>query len=300
MISIIIITHNREPKILQRAIESVLLQDYDDKEIIIINDSPKDYKYINEVRSLIDKYINAYKDIKYIEHDKTMGACAARNTGIRESNGEYIALLDDDDEWISKKLSKQMDCFNRSSDPKLALVYCGLTFVYDNENNREEDFLLEMYKGNVFTELLGNNFIFGASFPLIRADVLKSIGGFDTEFLSCQDWDVWLRVAKNWTVDYCNEPLVRYHIHGGDQITKNFDNRINGLTQLTKKYYSDYCNNPIQYKQILNKILYQYSCKGDLYNALSIFKKIRETDVASGFELFTLRIKILKWILIKR
>ena len=106
-VSVIIPTHNRG-EMLRRAIDSVLSQTYKDFELIIVSDGSADET---------DKVIVSYTDprIRFLKHDKSRGASAARNTGIRASIGQYIAFLDDDDEWTLDKLEVQVPVIEKSA-----------------------------------------------------------------------------------------------------------------------------------------------------------------------------------------
>ena len=109
MVSVIITTYKREPETVERAAKSILEQTYKDIELIIVDDSPASF----DKRIAVEKRVKELSSsIKYIKHETNMGACAARNTGIRSANGEYVAFLDDDDEWLPDKLEKQMKKFS--------------------------------------------------------------------------------------------------------------------------------------------------------------------------------------------
>ncbi len=300
MISVVVITHNRNPETLGRAIESVINQEYRDIEIIVVNDSTSDYKLYGNVREMMTNLKRRNQNLRYIEHSTSQGACAARNTGLKNANGEFIAFLDDDDEWTKDKLSKQLKVFQESGDSKLALVYCGFCFVYDDKEYLEKRYNGEMFRGKVYEKLLGNNFIYGASFPLIRTEVMNELGGFDERFPSCQDWDVWLRIAEKWNVDYCSEPLVRYHVHSGEQITKSSKNRINGLEKLIDKHRKGYEHNEEAYKAILQRLVYQYATYGDMKKTFETLKVLTKSSPLSFAEKSIMYVKILKWKILKR
>ena len=85
------------------------------------------------------------------------------------------------------------------------------------------------------------NFIGSTSFPLLRISALKKIGGFDLEMQSAQDYDVWVRIVKEFKVNFVAKPLVLYHFHEGDQITKNPAKKIAGLERVINKN-SDFIN----------------------------------------------------------
>ena len=234
MISVIIPTHKREPSILARALDGVLCQTYRDIEIIVVDDSPPEYPLRAEVASIVHEYSKSNSDIsiRYYAHDKNSGACAARNTGIQYAKGEYTSFLDDDDEWLPTKLEKQMKVMQLSES---ALVYCGCICRNDVANTETER-KTEYYAGRVFEELLFRNFIDSTSIPLIKSECLKAVGGFDEMLQSAQDYDLWIRIAAEYPIDYVDEPLVIYHEHDGEQITSNPLKKISGLERLNQKY----------------------------------------------------------------
>jgi len=229
LISVVITTHKREPSIVERAVRSVLAQTYENIELFVVDDSPSDYPYREEVRKTVEKY--ADKNVKYIEHEQCMGACAARNTGLEHCSGEFIAFLDDDDEWKPLKLEKQLRGF---IEEKIALVYCAWE-VKDDTTGVSIYPEFRCMSGKIYTELIKENFVGSTSYPLLRRSALEEIGGFDIVMQSAQDFDVWLRLAQRYEVNYVNEPLAVYHIHAGERITTNNLKKINGLERLNEK-----------------------------------------------------------------
>ena len=227
LITIVITTHKRNPEIVERALVSVLNQTYPQTEVIVVDDSPSDYIYRDDVMKMIKKY----NKVKYIRHSSCMGACVARNTGLSEANGKYIGYLDDDDEWKANKLELQIAGF---TDDNVALVYCGS----ETKNDQTGMCVVsdtKFIKGNVYEQLILKNFIGSTSFPLIRTDYLKSIGGFDPLMKSAQDYDVWLRLSMKYTINYVEVPLVIYHIHDGCRISNVANNKVKGLERLNEK-----------------------------------------------------------------
>lgn len=234
MVSVIITTYKREPAMLLRALDSVLTQTYNDIEIIIVDDSPSDFPDRAKVREAVEKRKQEYSHIKisYIAHPENMGACVARNTGLFAAKGEYIGYLDDDDEWLPEKTAKQLAVMQQSS---AALVYCGGLCI-DDSTGISKNAKKEYVKGKALNRLLYSNFIESTSYPLIRKECIEAIGGFDPLMQSAQDYDVWLRLAEKYDIDYIPEPLVRYHIHNGERITSNPIKKINGLERINEKY----------------------------------------------------------------
>lgn len=234
LISAIITTHKREPSMVSRALDSILAQTYRNIEIIVVDDSPSDYPFRGDVQAIVlgKKAIEKSISIRYIQHDKNMGACVARNTGMNASNGEVIAYLDDDDEWMPEKLEKQLQVMQYSN---AAMVYCGC--ICKNEATGESrERKTEYHRGNIFKRLLYYNFVDSTSVPLIKKKCLLEVKGFDPLMQSAQDYDVWLRLAQEYEVDYVAEPLVIYHEHAGEKITSNPRKKIQGLERLNKKY----------------------------------------------------------------
>src|SRR3989344_2456358 len=113
MISIIIPTYNRA-KLLRRAIESVLKQTFQDFELLVVDDGSTDNT--NEV---VMEYASKDKRVFYISQENSGGASRPKNTGIKTARGEYIAILDSDDEWMQNKLEVQLRHFEQSVNQKL-------------------------------------------------------------------------------------------------------------------------------------------------------------------------------------
>lgn len=299
MISVVIITHNRECEILERALSSVIHQSYQDIEIIVVNDSDRSFYDFQHIREMMDSVINnSHINIRYIEHESPKGACAARNTGLKNANGDYIAFLDDDDEWEESKLFDQLIEFEKSEYSNLVFVYCGALYVYDDENYRTKIYNPKYLSGSIFDELLEDNFVMGASFPLIKSSAMKKIGGFDTAFPSCQDWDMWLRLSRVGNASYVNKALVKYHVHKGDQITKNFDKRVEGIERLINKNKLYYEKNVKAYYKILERLLYEYATNRKLEKSIAMLSEIVNKISLSFIQKFILFARMIKWIVI--
>lgn len=226
LITAIITTHKREPYIVERAIKSILSQTYREIEIIVVDDSPQEYECRHQVKEAAERL-----GAQYIAHETCQGACAARNTGLAAAKGKYVAFLDDDDEWLPEKIEKQKKCFVHED---IALVYCGNKIINES-NGMVTDRKMAWHSGKVYDSLILENYIGSTSFPLLRTSALRAVGGFDPLMQSSQDYDVWLRLSEKYEVSYVREPLAIYHIHEGDQITRNYAKKINGLERLNQK-----------------------------------------------------------------
>lgn len=233
MVTVVITTYKRKLDIVERAIRSVVAQTYRDWELIVVDDSPEDYEYRLEIKKMVNRYANDYQ-VVYHANPKSSGACFSRNVGLEMARGEFIAYLDDDDEWVPSKLERQTEAMN-SADGHVALVYCPY-YSIDEETGQKKAVKKPMRSGMLYEYLLEVGNIFGGmSMPLMRTACVKDVGGFDILMQSAQDIDLWLRLAKKYPVIYLDEPLVNYYIHGGDQISTNPYKRIAGLTRLNEK-----------------------------------------------------------------
>ena len=228
LVSAVITTHKRAPEYVERAILSILSQTYKNIETIVVDDSPADYELRPEVEKTVLKYADS--GVRYIPHEKCMGACAARNTGLENSNGEFIAYLDDDDVWLKEKAEQQLACFDSDA---VALVYSGYEAILPDGKTRK--YPPRGAEGNVYDELVISNFIGSTSFPMIRKSALLEIGGFDVLMQSSQDYDVWLRLAEKYEVRCTHSILGQYTLNPNECITSNPKKKIAGLERLNMK-----------------------------------------------------------------
>jgi len=219
-VTVIIPTFNRAA-VVGRAIRSVLAQTWQDWELIIVDDCSTDGT---------GRAVRGFSDarIKYIRRDRRRGAGAARNTGICSAQGEYVAFLDDDDEWLPEKLQKELEVF-RDSDAEVGFVYSG-KILFD-ERGKVLDLRVETKSGWVHEALLDRHFIGTCSRVMVKKQVLDRVGGFDETLPSCQDLDLWLRLAKVCKVAPVPLCLLRRHM-GPDQISARLRNICEGWEQI--------------------------------------------------------------------
>ncbi|MBG9978581.1 glycosyltransferase family 2 protein [Ruoffia tabacinasalis] len=237
LVSVVMPTYMREPKLIKRAINSVLNQTYRSIELIVVDDSPNDY----HSRPLVKEYIESFEDnrIVYIAHAKNMGANKARNTGIKLSIGEYIAFLDDDDEWLPQKIELQIK--EMKSDNEIALVNCK-AILFNEVTNTKRYLINEINYGYYYKELLRQNFIGSNSFVLVKKEVIDEVGLYDENLLSNQDYDLFLRIAKKHKISGVNKVLVNYYVHDGERISTNNLKQLQGRLAIFDKYYNDISN----------------------------------------------------------
>ena len=207
-ISVIIPCYNKETFIIE-ALDSVLHQTYIDaiKEIIVVDDGSKDNSAV-----LIKQKASSFPIIKYIYQDNA-GVSAARNTGIKNAQGSYIAFLDADDLWLPDKIEVQSKLVNQY--PEVGLFYTDL-FHYDYKQEKLTPVKVIAYKADE-TELLFKFVAKGA--PVIPSTVLvkkvcfETEGMFDTNFHEGgEDIDMWLRIARNYSFQHVQGFLIKKRV----------------------------------------------------------------------------------------
>lgn len=254
-VTIVLTTCKREPEIVARAVLSIVNQTYQYWELIIVDDSPGEYELRAEVKRRVLSVAPSDR-LTYIQNPENKGACYSRNIGLNKARGEFIAYIDDDDEWLPEKLEKQVTAFH-SSDSNVALVYGPFYKVYEQSQKREMEQLIDV-SGIKFRDLLfmGNPFG-GMSMPLLRTECVTGVGGFDELMQSSQDTDLWLRLFRSYEVKYLDIPLVLYHVHEGEQISSNPIKKIRGIERINEKY-KEYLENDAELWWKRHSILIMY------------------------------------------
>lgn len=210
MISIIIPLYNKA-SLIGRALASILSQNCEDCEIIVVNDGSTD-----NGAAIVKEFADAHglKNLRIISQDNA-GVGAARNRGISEAKGEFITFLDADDEWKSEHLSALSELARRY--PHCAVFATN----YENISASGETFA-NVIRHLSFSDEMGviNNYfeIAAASNPplwtsavMARTDALRSIGGFPEGIKSGEDLLTWARLAANYEIAYCRKVSAIYH-----------------------------------------------------------------------------------------
>lgn len=185
---------------LPQTVANVLEQTYTDFEVIVVNDGSTDN---------IEEWIAQISDLRVkLVSQTNLGLAGARNTGIRESQGEYLAFLDADDLWESTKLAKQVRVLD--SHPEVGLVYTWVAYV-DERGNSTGRVVNNQQEGDVWQELTKGNLVECGSVAMVRRQCLEQCGVFDCNLGSfVEDWDMWLRIADRYEFKVVKEPLVYY------------------------------------------------------------------------------------------
>lgn len=269
LVSVVIPTCKRDVQTVRRAVESARAQTYGAIELIVVDDSPDSFPGRDAIGDML-RSLNDHR-VRYIRHEFNQGACAARNTGIAHAQGEFIAFLDDDDEWLPEKLEKQLQLMEARGD-SCALIGCGSFTVDDAAGTRRKRKPWPAH-GMVFDRLIRENFIGSTSFPLIRRRCLDEVGPFDVAMKSAQDYEMWLRITARYPVDSVDEPLALYHTDGNARISTNGQNRILGLERLNEIHAGYLSEHPKAWSARLNKLVPHYIQAGEREKARLAFRK---------------------------
>jgi len=185
------------------SIESVLGQTFDNWELLVINDGSTDHT-LDVIRQFDDDRIRVLSK-------KNEGVAAARNTGLRQANGEFVAFLDSDDLWLAPKLEKQIALFDRYGG-ELGLVYTKYRgFTADSVQSFSIDVDTSIGYDNDYHRLLIMDYVPTLT-VMIRASLISDIGYFREDLRAAEDWDYWIRIAESFDLKRVNEVMALYRI----------------------------------------------------------------------------------------
>jgi len=231
LISVVIPTYNR-PNCLERALDSVCAQTYDNIEIIVVDDHSE-----TPVNCIIKDY--QQMTVEVIRHNNNLGANAARNTGIRNANGDFIAFLDDDDKWDEEKLQKQIEVIKKND---VDVVYTGIRYLNSNGEVLNKT-IPGKVPNNTTTELFKRNFIGSFSVILVSAKIIKEVGLPDEELPIWQDKEWYVRLSQHTKFVPIKEILVSRYVDRHDRITGDFEGLINTTLPIFINKYDEVVEN---------------------------------------------------------
>lgn len=208
-ISVIIPTFNRID-LLKRAIDSVLNQSIKPYDIIVVDDGSTD-----DTSEMIQQ---KYKSINLIQQ-KNSGVSAARNNGIKNAQGDWIALLDSDDEWKKNKLEEQVN--KLTDNPKYDFCHTNEIWIRNgirvNQKKRHKK-----YGGFIFDKCLDICRISPSS-VLFNKNILNHVGWFDEKLPVCEDYDLWLRITADYEILFIDKPLIVKYGGHNDQLSNSVE-----------------------------------------------------------------------------
>jgi glycosyltransferase involved in cell wall biosynthesis len=222
-VSVVIPTRDRS-RLLSLTLHSVLWQQGVDLEVVVVDDGSAD-DTARLVASLGDARV------RLVRHDRSQGVSAARNRGIAEAGGAWVAFLDDDDLWAPDKLASQLQAAHRT----------GRSWAYTGEVSVDEH--LRVVDGGppappdrVVEGLRRHNAVpAGASNVVVRAETLARAGRFDPQLRNNEDWDLWIRLARLGPPAWVCRPLVALGIHPGNA-SRNMDRMLQELDVIGRRH----------------------------------------------------------------
>lgn len=211
-VSVIIPTHNRGD-FLAESIQSVLQQTFTDIELLVVDDGS-----IDQPLSVVARFDGDVR-FRYL-HQENRGDAAARNTGVKNTSGRYLAFLDSDDLWLPDKLRRQVAVLREHSE--ISVVHSAIVLQWMDEQLQEVSRRTvrrpAFQEKTLYEELLYENVITGsASSVIVRRRSLDQVGLFDEALSRRSDRDLWRRLAERHGFYYLDEPLVCIRKHGANR-----------------------------------------------------------------------------------
>ncbi len=235
-VSVIIPSYNCEAYIAE-TIGSILNQTFKDIELIVVDDGSTD-----RTREIVKSFGDPVRLIA----QQNQRVCAARNRGIREARGEFICLMDHDDYWFPEKLSRQIEEFARH--PEAGIVYSDFIRWHRDASGNfppPESFDRASFPDDTNPEFSGwiyHQFLLDCwmltSSAMFRSEVFDKCGMFDEALPYSEDWELWLRISREYMMMQLRRPhtLYRQHLQQGNLIVRDIDYRTELLTGAEKKW----------------------------------------------------------------
>lgn len=228
----IVITCYNYGKFIEKCLDSVLAQTFKEYEVVIVNDGSTD-----DSEEKILRYTGK-ENFRYIRQENS-GQAVAKNTGIRNAHGEFVAFLDADDLWEPNKLEQQVPFFD---DPEVGVVYSRSRFIDADGNSVILDLsarYFETHSGYVTKRLFVDNFVpFSSS--IVRKKCLEEFGTFDESLKMGIDWDLWLRISTKYMFVGIDAQLLVYRVGHPGQMSKNIEVRQECSDRIMTQFLARY------------------------------------------------------------
>jgi glycosyltransferase involved in cell wall biosynthesis len=221
LVSVYIPTKNRL-NLLNIAINSVLAQDYPNTEIVIVDDGSTD-----NTPKLLEQLAQKHENIKFFRFEQSQGACSARNWAIKNANGEFVTGLDDDDHFLPNRISSLINNYN----DEYAFICSSCIWDFGKRKRIIDNTNCDI---NLEQQLSYNE---ATNQILVKRERVLSVGGFDTSFVSCQDYDLWTRlIIKYGNARRINVASYVINDNGTSERMINSKNGTVGYTQFRNKH----------------------------------------------------------------
>lgn len=271
LVSVVIPTWNRE-YLISDTLDSVYKQLYRPLELIVVDDGSVDQTEIR-VKQWLDKHKqDSLFGGRYIKQ-KNQGGNVARNRGVKEAKGEFIAFLDSDDMWYPDKIKKQHEIFMNYS--QCVGVYCGLQHFTKNPLPSEKAIKRKYSNGNILNEMLIKDITAPTSAWMVRKEVFNRAGLFDESLQARQDWDMWIRLAAEGEIRAVEEPLVYYREHEGERTASNPQKEIDAFQAIRNKYAQWLAELPLKYRKKADAAYYKRMGRIHFHHRISYGKALK-------------------------
>jgi len=241
LISVIIPVYNRKDK-LEKSVESVLKQSWKNLEIIAVDDGSTDGT--GELLQRLEAEIPVLKAVLLPQNG---GAANARNAGVKEASGEWLAFQDSDDYWYPDKLEKQMAY--HAAHPEYPLIYSAFRVQSEKQQGKYPRDDMSGLEGDIYPQLLVRNTI-GSPTILVKKECFWEAGGFDPSYRNIEDWDFVIRFSRKYPIGYVNEVLVDADYYQGERISALHGNYYLGRLRMIVS-----CREDMQKLGIFDRVL---------------------------------------------
>lgn len=243
MISIVIPTYNRA-KVIPAALNSIVVQSYQDWECIVVDDYSED-----DTESVVNSYVAKDNRFSYCKNERTKGAPGARNTGLYQAKGEWVLFFDSDNTMAGDMLAKFAGAISVYGKD----VYTCYSKLIDSTLNIETGQFNWYAEGQIHDKLFDGSTYVDNSSSIIRKQALMDIGGVDENCPSMQEWDTHIRLSETCIYHTIPEYLVNYYVGSADRISANGRREVDGRLFILKKFSGEW----LERKQVaVNFILY--------------------------------------------
>ncbi len=226
VVSVVVTTYNYG-KYVRGAVDSVLGQTYGNLDVLVIDDGSTD-----DTRRILAEYVQAGR-IRYLYQDNA-GQARAKNRGIAEARGEFVAFLDADDQWLPRKIEKQISLF---ADDRVGVVCSKRKIILADGRLFPDPPHTRLRRGDVLGPIFARNFV-PFSTAVVRRSCFDQVGVFDEALGMGIDYDLWIRMAARYHFDFVDEELALYR-YGHGQMSQNVGKRIESNWNIIRKTLAD-------------------------------------------------------------
>lgn len=229
LVTVVIPTYNRR-HLIEEALDSVFAQTFTDYEVVLVDDGSTD-----GTEALVKKKYGTR--LRYVRQEN-QGISGARNTGIANASGKYVAFLDSDDKWLPEKLARQVAFME--AHPETGLLSTKLA-RYELGGDKEKVEICPVDFPRNFQDLLTGKNNVPTTTTLVRRECFEKAGLFDRELPVAEDWDLWLRIAEHYGLACLDEILAEHRDHS-QKTTQNLAKTYEGYWRFyakTAELYAD-------------------------------------------------------------